>query len=107
MRRAAVVLLSSLPLPGRPVPLSAQSCAERGQRHATEFAEAPDERREGKDGRVAKSCGVCGGGSTAGTVRERSALAATLATSTQRSDGSVGPEASQRLTPAPRLSARM
>ena len=47
MRRAASAVLRSLPLPGRPVPLSAQSCAERAQRHATQFAEAPDERREG------------------------------------------------------------
>lgn len=41
MRRAAGALLRSLPLPGRPVLLSAQSCAERAQRHATEFAELP------------------------------------------------------------------
>ena len=45
MRRAAGALLRSLPLPGRPVPRSAQSFAEKPKRHATEFAEARDERR--------------------------------------------------------------
>ena len=39
-----------------------------------------------------------GGGSTGGIVRERSARGATRGTSTRRSGGSAGPEASPRLT---------
>ena len=45
---------------------------------------------------MAKWSGACGGGSTAGIVRGRSAHAATPATSTRRSDASAEPEASQR-----------
>ena len=47
MRHAAGALLRSLPLPGRPVPRSAQSLAERATRHAAEFAGPLDECREG------------------------------------------------------------
>lgn len=94
--------LRSLPLPKRQVP-RAQFSAERVKRHAAKLAGARDERRENNAGEWRRRLACALGGSTAGTVREPSALAATPATSTRRSGGSAVREASQRLTPAPRL----
>ena len=85
--------------------LCAQFSAERVKRHAAKLAGARDERRENNAGEWRRRLACALGGSTAGTVREPSALAATPATSTRRSVPNARPEASPRSTLAQRLSA--